>query len=207
MAPSARVTPHSVGRCREATEGPGPEGLRPQAVGERTVRLSEIFRAMARFSPSAPSGHRSPSGASATSPVSGESVSQREVFRHAGLPPRGCARRRVSERNRRRRLLARRLKLSPQATDEGKVCHYNPFKGNFRKLAPHPALRATFPRRGRRFHFSKYVHTASSASRPSRWPRLYRSSSLFSSPSNRPIVIGSCGRTQQMRPSASSSSS
>ena len=61
-------------------------GLRPQAVGERTVRLSEIFRAMARFSPSAPSGHRSPSGASATSPVSGESVSQREVFRHAGVP-------------------------------------------------------------------------------------------------------------------------
>ena len=56
---------------------------RPQAVGERTVRLPNIFRAMARFSPSAPSGHRSPSGASATSPVSGESVSQREVFRHA----------------------------------------------------------------------------------------------------------------------------
>ena len=44
LAPSARVTPHSVGRCREATEGPGPEGLRPQAVGERTVRLPEIFR-------------------------------------------------------------------------------------------------------------------------------------------------------------------
>ena len=57
------------------------EGTRPQAVGERTVRLPEIFRAMARFSPSAPSGHRSPSGASATSPVSEESVSQREVFR------------------------------------------------------------------------------------------------------------------------------
>ena len=32
-------------------------GLRPQAVGERTVRSPEIFRAMARFSPSAPSGH------------------------------------------------------------------------------------------------------------------------------------------------------
>ena len=137
----------------------------------------------------------------------GAPPSQREVFRHAGLPPRGCARRRVSERNRRRRLLARRLKLSPQATDEGKVCHYNPFKGNFRKLAPHPALRATFPRRGRLFHFSKYACTLSSASRASRWPRLYRSSSLFSSPSNRPIVIGSCGRTQQTRPSASSSSS
>ena len=57
------------------------------------------------------------------------------------------------------------------------------------------------------FHFSKYACTLFSASRPSRWPRLYRSSSLFSSPSNRPIVIGSCGRTQQMRPSASSSSS
>jgi hypothetical protein len=59
------------------------EGTRPQAVGERTVRLPEIFRVMARFSPSAPSGHRSPSGASATSPVSGESVSQREVFRQS----------------------------------------------------------------------------------------------------------------------------
>ena len=65
---------------------PSARGLRPQAVGERTVRLPEIFLAMARFSPSAPSGHRSPSGASATSPVSGESVSQREVFRHAALP-------------------------------------------------------------------------------------------------------------------------
>ena len=36
---------------------PSARGLRPQAVGERTVRLSEIFRAMARLSPSAPSGH------------------------------------------------------------------------------------------------------------------------------------------------------
>ena len=61
--------------------GPSAKGLRPQAVGERTVRLPEIFRAMARFSPSAPSGHLSHSGASAISPVSGESVSQREVFR------------------------------------------------------------------------------------------------------------------------------
>ena len=61
--------------------GPLCEGAPPQAVGERTIRLPEIFRAMARFSPSASSGHRSPSGASATSPVSGESVSQRKVFR------------------------------------------------------------------------------------------------------------------------------
>ena len=36
---------------------PFARGLRPQAVGERTVRSPEIFRAMARFSPSAPSGH------------------------------------------------------------------------------------------------------------------------------------------------------
>ena len=62
---------------------PSARGLRPQAVGERTVRLPEIFRVMARFSPSTPSGHRSPSGASATSPVSGESVSQREDFRQS----------------------------------------------------------------------------------------------------------------------------
>ena len=33
-------------------------------------------------------------------------------FKEDTAPPRGCARRRVSERNRRRRLLARRLKLS-----------------------------------------------------------------------------------------------
>ena len=36
---------------------PSARGLRPQAVGEKTVRLPEIFLAMARFSPSAPSGH------------------------------------------------------------------------------------------------------------------------------------------------------
>ena len=36
---------------------PSARGLRPQAVGERTVRQSEIFRAMARFSSSAPTGH------------------------------------------------------------------------------------------------------------------------------------------------------
>ena len=35
------------------------------------------------------------------------------------LPPRGCARRRVSERNRRRRLLARRLKLSAVPPADG----------------------------------------------------------------------------------------
>ena len=45
----------------------------------------------------------------------------RIIFGRAGsgnclrLPPRGCARRRVSKRNRRRRLLARRLKAAPQS--------------------------------------------------------------------------------------------
>ena len=66
--------------------GPLCEGAPPAGGGERTVRQSEIFRAMARFSPSAPTGHRSPSGASATSPVSGESVSQREVFDTLSFP-------------------------------------------------------------------------------------------------------------------------
>ena len=36
---------------------PSARGLQPQRVGERTVRQPEIFRAMARFSPSAPTGH------------------------------------------------------------------------------------------------------------------------------------------------------
>ncbi len=46
--------------CRKRCAPPlasSARGLRPQAVGERTVRSPEIFRAMARFSPSAPSGH------------------------------------------------------------------------------------------------------------------------------------------------------
>ena len=84
---SLRLPSRGAQRCVHPL-APSARGLRPQAVGERTVRLSEIFRAMARFSSSAPSGHRSPSGASATSPVSGESPSQREAFRHAGLPSR-----------------------------------------------------------------------------------------------------------------------
>ena len=63
-----KVTCHRLSKKVCSPLGPLCEGARPQAVGERTVRLPEIFRAMARFSPSAPSGHRSPSGASATSP-------------------------------------------------------------------------------------------------------------------------------------------
>ena len=61
--------------------GPLCEGTPPAGGGGENCTAPEIFRAMAKFSPSAPSGHRSPSGASATSPVSGESVSQREAFR------------------------------------------------------------------------------------------------------------------------------
>ena len=89
--------------------GPSAKGLRPQAVGERTVRLPEIFRAMARFSPSAPSGHLPRRGRFFDTLRGRESVL---FFASLRLPPRGCARRRVSKRNRRRRLLARRLKLS-----------------------------------------------------------------------------------------------
>ena len=35
---------------------PSARGLRPQAVGERTLRQTEIFRFVARFSPSGPAG-------------------------------------------------------------------------------------------------------------------------------------------------------
>ena len=59
---SLRLPSREAQRCVHPL-APSARGLRPQAVGERVVRLSEIFRAMARFSPSAPSGHRSPSGA------------------------------------------------------------------------------------------------------------------------------------------------
>ncbi len=45
---------------------PSGRGLRPQAVGERALRSSEIFRAMARLSPSAPSGHLPPRGRQAS---------------------------------------------------------------------------------------------------------------------------------------------
>ena len=51
-----RGSPACRKRCAHPL-APSARGLRPQAVGERTVRLPEIFRAMARFSPSAPSGH------------------------------------------------------------------------------------------------------------------------------------------------------
>ncbi len=65
------------------------------------------------------------------------------------LPLRGCARRRVSERNRQRRLLARRLKLAAKRTDEGGVCQRYPLTGN---IVSFPLIRpcgATFPPGGR----------------------------------------------------------
>ena len=76
------------------------------------------------------------------------------------LSPRGCARRRVSERNRRRRLLARRLKLSAKQTDEGRRCNYNPFTGNNGKRAPHPAFGHLLPRE-KAFLFSFYTTVTS----------------------------------------------
>ena len=75
-----------------------------------------------------------------------------------GFPPRGCARRRVSERNRRRRLLARRLKLSAKRTEEGQTSRSNPFAGNSGTRAPHPALWVTFPR-GEGFRLLHILHT------------------------------------------------
>ena len=116
---SQRAGPLTASPKGEATDcrkrcahplAPSARGLRPQAVGERTVRLPEIFRAMARFSPSAPSGHLPRRGRFFDTLRGRESVL---FFASLRLPPRGCARRRVSKRNRRRRLLARRLKLPP----------------------------------------------------------------------------------------------
>ena len=74
----------------------------------------------------------------------------RGVLLYKKASPRGCARRRVSERNRRRRLLAWRLKLSPKVTDEGRTLCGNLFAGNRGKLSPHPALRGHLLPQGRR---------------------------------------------------------
>ena len=57
MAPSARVTPHGVGRCREAAEGPGPEGLPPQRVGERACHCPKYFGRPQGSLPPALRGH------------------------------------------------------------------------------------------------------------------------------------------------------
>ena len=125
---------------------PSARGLRPQAVGERTVRLSEIFRAMARLSPSAPSGHRSPSGASATSPVSGESVSQREVFRRSGsdsISAPDCQKRCIQP------LAPSARGLRPQAVGERTIRLSEIFRAMAR-LSP-SAPSGHLPRRGRLF--------------------------------------------------------
>ena len=51
------TSPQTHGTGKTAFLAPSGRGLPPQRVGERTSRLSEIFRAMARFSPS---GHAGP---------------------------------------------------------------------------------------------------------------------------------------------------
>ena len=63
--------------------------------------------------------------------------------------PWGCARRRVSECNRRRRHLARRLKLSAKRTDAGKVRAATHFRAAETHSPLIRRLRATFPLRGR----------------------------------------------------------
>jgi|GEM_PF-56378 len=50
------TSPQTHGTGKTAFLAPSGRGLLPQRVGERTSRLSEIFRAMARFSPSGPAG-------------------------------------------------------------------------------------------------------------------------------------------------------
>ena len=76
-APSVRVTPHSVGRCRVATEGSGRVSGPAERVGRESTDCIRSFgpgKALSvSFADSAP-----PLALRATSPVSGESVSQRE---------------------------------------------------------------------------------------------------------------------------------
>ena len=76
MAPSGRVTPHSVGRCRASDRGARLRSSPAKRVGERAynkVRDREIVSPSVRFADSAPL-----LALRATSPVPGESVSQRE---------------------------------------------------------------------------------------------------------------------------------
>mgnify|MGYP004516890543 CR=1 FL=1 len=50
------TSPQTPGTGKTAFLAPSGRGLPPQRVGERASRLPEIFRAMARFSPSGPAG-------------------------------------------------------------------------------------------------------------------------------------------------------
>ena len=56
-APSGRVTPHGVGRCRAATEGSGRVSGPAQAGGERAIRKGNMLRIMASLSPAGASRH------------------------------------------------------------------------------------------------------------------------------------------------------
>ena len=60
--------------------GPSARGLRRRRWGRELYGARNIS-GYGKILSRPPSGHCSPSGASATSPVSGESVSQREAFR------------------------------------------------------------------------------------------------------------------------------
>ena len=64
------------------------------------------------------------------------------------LPPRGCARWRVSERNRRRRLLARRLKVAPQGRMRGKSAVISHQWAAMARLPLISPLRGQLPPRG-----------------------------------------------------------
>ena len=74
LAPSARVTPHGVGRCREATEGPGPEGLPPAGGWGREPCVARKFSGNGQLLSLRPSATAPPLALRATSPVPGESV-------------------------------------------------------------------------------------------------------------------------------------
>ena len=117
-------TPRRLGR----KAGPDLRGLR-RAVGHPDRRGCLHRRRMSRALPPL-KGHLRKKGAAPAQtpplpdnpykPFFSRRIAALRSWRGKGscnsqaFPPRGCARRRVSERNRRRRLLARRLKVVPQ---------------------------------------------------------------------------------------------
>ena len=92
------------------TSKPSPEGGGDPA-GPDEGRVCRGFPFMGYNGKPAP--HQSAGGAADSFPRRGK------PFYLQSLPPWGCARRRVSKRNRRRRLLARRLKVAPQGRMRG----------------------------------------------------------------------------------------
>ena len=99
-----RFKPSSSGKAQRVRKPPSAREV-PVGAGGRTLPIARnISGCRTVLSPTRCGG----------SPLTEGPRGKRTFFDSLSLPPRGCARRRVSKRNRRRRLLARRLKVAPQ---------------------------------------------------------------------------------------------